>query len=252
LSIGSAESSKRRDIDHITNITYTPIIVEINNYHMSELKRYRKPELTTREEINPVVQELIDNPELKEAPASTIQFGGEQRKDFLNFVEKFGILGLISNPNITEFAEKARGVTFTKEEEVILEKFKEIAALYNTKEKRFAYRYVSTLSSGMNINELVQSGYKNGGKNPQEKSEGSSVEKDHLGKVLKYLESFEESDKLLYVYDQSKLEDLTKEERDADINLKYYGMKPKEGLTFADALVFQIALTLDDEPIEDR
>lgn len=111
------------------------------------------------------------------------------------------------------------------------------------KDKKLLYRYVAA-ENPYRINKIAQDACINGGKAFQDTSVGVCIAAGNPASKLidDYLRLYGKQDLLLFIYDSSKLQRLSSDEKAKDNKMAAYGWKPRNGLALKDALVGMISL----------
>lgn len=178
---------------------------------------------------------------LEVAPLFQVEVPANLRQTFLGLMEENGLNFLMADSPRLEQSLRARaGVELrpplTSSEEDLFACLGEVAS--HLPKVPLTFRYTSSHEPG-GVDRVMNS-IPLGGISPnQSNAVGICVDGGH--KIQDYLRiqlgALPPKDVFLFVYDLTKLRALSPDEKNADLNLKFYGMAAREGFTLREALV---------------
>lgn len=177
----------------------------------------------------------------------------------LNAVEARAFIQLMRTYSLEDIIAQARVLAPTVEgaQHIVLLKLEQFADQIRRQRAletlpTTTFRYVSEKDpSSMSLGNIIDSANQYGGKRPNQESDIICVDSGH--KIVKYLEEYLPRQRnILFVYDATRLIVPTAEERERDVNIKYYGKKPRSGQTLRDTLLGAIAFTDVEESRDPR
>lgn len=161
-----------------------------------------------------------------------------------------GLSLLLNIPELCLKSDRVRGIKTSEAEMKLYEKFIELksdlqALGRESLPESLAYRFVrfNTLEE---VDEAARVAGIHGGKNPHDKRVGVCVSTTQKALDIAHVDLIQnDMPGVLFIYDNSKLEPLTKDEIAADTSLNFvagYGVKAKKGLQLNDAIVAVIKM----------
>ncbi|MCX6731059.1 MAG: hypothetical protein NTZ55_04370, partial [Candidatus Roizmanbacteria bacterium] len=161
-----------------------------------------------------------------------------------------GLSLLLNMPELCLKTDQARGIKTTEEEIQLYEKFaglkSDLQALGMEKlPENLAYRFVR-FNTIEEVDQAINLAGVHGGKDPNDKRVGVCVSTTQKALDIAHVDLIQnDMPGALFIYDNDKLEPLTKEEIEADKSLNFvagYGVKAKKGLQLSNAIVATIKM----------
>ncbi len=195
------------------------------------------------------------NPE-KERIVPAARFDARKTRVLLDLIQDRGLVGLFhdADPKIRKVLKAQRqktGKTYGSETDLVLDEMEQFSRSIGSDDyddtfsfsSNLTFRYVSENGSGSSVDQIIEDSEINGGKSKKDDTPGINV--DDGSKIVDYLTIQIEQNKdnvVVFIYNKSKLQGLSKEESEQTNFVGGYGVKPKDGLTLRDALLGTMVL----------